>query len=90
MSKKKKVEKVPFELSELAQLKIENVILKMNGLKDEVQMLNQKFMTLANYRDHLIEEARKETGAPAEFMVNSNITHFIQPPPSPTDPPSEE
>ena len=90
MSKKNKVEGTPFELSELHQLKLENVVLKLNHIKDEMLEMNNKFMALANYRDQLIEEARKELGAPENYLVNSTITHFVEPPPNPATPAGEE
>jgi len=81
MKKQKPTEQ--FALSELHQLRIENVLLKMADTQVRARNLNQQFAELAQVRDGYIEDARKEVGAPEDFMVNGKITAFIPPPPAP-------
>jgi hypothetical protein len=81
-----KVSKRQFEIPELAQLKLENIVLKMSATTERAKRINEQYGALAQIRDAMIAEMRKEVGAPEDWLVNLDITAFVPPPPTPIDP----
>lgn len=79
-------DKNTYEIPELGQLKIENVILKMGNLQERATRINEQFGSLGKIRNDIITKVREEVGAPEDYLVSEDLKNFVPPPPTPNDP----